>query len=233
MLVNSAARATAIALAMVAALAGCSASGPAGPVVSPAPVTSAAASPSSSSSMSPEPVGTAMASASPTSEVSTSPTAAPTPVATVAPAVAALDARAWARATLTDVTTGQPFTIASLAGRTIFVEAMAIWCTNCRAQQTRFTEALKRLDPAKVAYVVLTVDPAETAAALAKYKADRGFTGMYAVAGKEVSTALAADFGANALNPPTVPLVLITPTGVITFKTGGETVDQIVKLAGG
>jgi len=157
-----------------------------------------------------------------------------TPVATTSPnpAAAALAARAWATASLIDVTTGQPFTIAGLAGRTIFVEAMAIWCTKCREQQTRFAEALKRLDPARVAYVVLTVDPAETATALAKYKADRGFSGLYAVAGKAVSSALAADFGANVLNPPSVPLVHVTPTGQITFTTGGETVDQIIALVG-
>jgi hypothetical protein len=123
--------------------------------------------------------------------------------------------------------------IADLAGRTIFVETMAIWCTKCRAQQVRFKEALAQLDPAKVAYVVLTVDPSETADALARYKAERAFSGTYAVAGSEVSAALAADFGATVLNPPSVPLILIKPDGQITFKTGGETVEQIISLTGG
>lgn len=149
------------------------------------------------------------------------------------PAADALAGRAWATATLTDVATGQPFTIRDLAGRTIFVEAMAIWCTNCRAQQGRFTEALARLDPAKVAYVVLTVDPSETAGDLARYRADRGFSGRYAVAGREVSRALEAEFGPNVLNPPSVPLVVISPTGEVYFGTGAESVDDIVKTAGG
>ena len=118
----------------------------------------------------------------------------------------ALAERPWAVATLTDVTTGEPFTIASLGGRTIFVEAMAIWCTNCRAQQGRFTEALASLDPSTVAYVVLTIEPSETAEDLARYKDQRGFTGRYAVAGRDVSAALETEFGPNVLNPPTVPL---------------------------
>jgi len=217
----------AVILAAVAlALLGCSASSGGTPAPS---VGGAGGTPTSTAQPTASPLSVETAPAATGSPPASVPPAAPT----ANPAAAALADRAWATATLTDVTTGQQFTIAGFAGRTVFIESMAIWCTNCRAQQTRFTEALKRLDPAKVAYVVMTVDPSETAAALAKYKADRGFTGTYAVAGKEVSAALAADFGANAINPPVVPLVFITPDGRITFKTGGESVEQIIALAGG
>jgi len=156
----------------------------------------------------------------------------PDPAPTGNPVVDALAARPWASATLTDVTTGEPFTIASLGGRTIFVETMAIWCSNCRAQQGRFAEALAGLDPDRVAYVVLTVDPGETADDLARYKAQRGFTGRYAVAGREVAAALQAEFGPNALNPPSVPLVLISAGGDVSFRTGGESVEDIIAIAG-
>lgn len=170
----------------------------------------------------------------PTAAPASGAAAEPTPDATAGgnPVADALASHPWAAATLTDVTTGEPFTIASLGGRTIFVEAMAIWCTNCRAQQGRFTEALASLDPETVAYVVLTVDPAETAADLARYKAERGFTGRYAVAGRDVAAALQAEFGANVLNPPTVPLVLISAGGDVSFRTGGESVDDIIATAG-
>ena len=212
-------------------VAGCSASSTGSPALSaqaPTPI------PTTVAAVSGTPDATPMATVSATGSPSINPSINPATSAPSAnPAAAVLAARAWARATLTDVTTGQPFAIAGFAGRTIFIETMAIWCTNCRAQQARFMEALKRLDPARVAYVVLTVDPSETAAALAKYKADRGFTGTYAVAGREVSAALVAEFGANAINPPSVPLVLVRPSGQITFKTGDESIDQIVALAGG
>ncbi len=195
------------------------------------------------------PAGDASATTNPSAAGTTAATsAASTPVASGAPAPGgsasasaepagnpvadALATHPWAAATLTDVNTGETFSIASLGGRTVFVEAMAIWCTNCRAQQGRFTEALATLDPAKVAYVVLTVDPGETAEDLARYKDQRGFTGRYAVAGRDVSAALEAEFGANVLNPPTVPLVLISPAGEVSFHTGGESVDDIVKTAG-
>jgi thiol-disulfide isomerase/thioredoxin len=145
----------------------------------------------------------------------------------------ALAAHPWATATLTDVTTGQPFTIADFAGRTVFVEAMAIWCTNCRAQQGRFTDALSQIDPDRVAYVVLTVEPSEGAEDLARYRQSQDFTGTYAVAGKDVSAALRDEFGANVLNPPSVPLITISPAGDISFGTGGESVEAIVATAAG
>ncbi len=161
------------------------------------------------------------------------PSAAPSAAPIANPAAAALAGKAWATAELTDVATGQPFRIADFAGRTVFVETMAIWCANCRAQQGRFTEALGRLDPERVAYVVLTVEPSETADDLARYREKQGFAGSYAVAGRDVSAALDAEFGANVLNPPSVPVIVIAPDGTVSFRTGAESADEIVKLAGG
>jgi thiol-disulfide isomerase/thioredoxin len=148
------------------------------------------------------------------------------------PASAALASKAWATAVLTDVATGETFTIAELAGKPVFVEAMAIWCSNCRAQQDRFTEAFGMMAPGTASYVVLTVDPSETAEDLARYKADRGFTGSYAVAGKALSKALEAEFGANVLNPPSVPLIVVSRTGEVSFSTGAESVEAILEAAG-
>jgi hypothetical protein len=109
---------------------------------------------------------------------------------------------------------------------------MAIWCTNCRAQQGRFTEAFTKMAPGTASYVVLTVDPSETAEDLARYKENRGFTGRYVVAGKELSKALEAEFGANVLNPPSVPLVFIARDGSVSFSTGAEDVNAILDAAG-
>jgi thiol-disulfide isomerase/thioredoxin len=150
-----------------------------------------------------------------------------------APAAAALASRSWATAELVDVQTDQPFRIADFAGRTVFVESMAIWCTNCRQQQARFKEALAKIDPERVAYVVLTVEPSESAEELARYEAEREFTGTYAVAGRAVARALEEEFGPIALNPPAVPLVVVHPSGEIEFRTGGESVDDIVATVGG
>ncbi len=190
---------------------------------------SLAPSPAASSPAGPSATPFAGASAGPAAGATAGPTADPATAA----ARAAIEARAWGAATLVDVETGAPFRIADFAGRTVFVESMAIWCTNCRAQQGRFREALAQLDPGEVAYVVLTVEQAETADALKAYKAQQGFTGMYAVAGREVAGALVADFGPNAINPPAVPLVLIRPDGTIEFRTGAESVEEILATVRG
>lgn len=172
-------------------------------------------------------------SGAPSTGASAAPSAAPTADPATAAARAAIEGRAWGSATLTDVETGSAFRIADFAGRTVFIESMAIWCTNCRAQQGRFREALAQLDPAEVAYVVLTVDPSETADSLKAYEAQQGFTGTYAVAGREVAGALVAEFGPNAINPPAVPLVLIRPDGSIQFRTGAESVEDIIATVRG
>lgn len=215
----------AVAAACIATLAACSAGAPA--------PGSAAPRSSAPESMAPESMAPESMPVESTAPESAVPAAAPTEAPTANPAAEALAGRAWATAELTDVSTGEPFRIADYAGRTIFVESMAIWCTNCRQQQRRFNEALSQLDPATVAYVVLTVDPGESATDLARYKDSQGFTGSYAVAGADVSRALVDEFGSNAINPPRVPLVIVTPDGEVTFETGGESVDEIVRLAGG
>lgn len=182
---------------------------------------------------------TAPATAAPTDAMTAAPgmTDGPTPSATAPeatpnPAAVSLQMHPWATATLTDVATGETFTIAQLAGKPIFIETMAIWCSNCRAQQARFTEAFTKMAPGTASYVVLTVEAAETAEDLARYKAERGFTGRYAVAGKDVTKALEAEFGPNAINPPSVPLVFVSAAGEISFSTGAESVEDILEAAG-
>lgn len=139
----------------------------------------------------------------------------------------------WATAELVDVATGERFTIAELvaAGRPVILETMAIWCSNCLAQQRRIEEALERAEPGSVAYVVLTVDPAEDAAKLARYRDQNRFDGMYAVADRGVSRALAAEFGDQVLNPPATPIVVISPSGRVTLTPyGPKSVDEIASL---
>lgn len=228
------ARFAALALAATVLLAACSGGGAAAsptpadaPAMSDAPAMTADPMQSDHPAMSDDPAmseGPAM---------SDDPAMSDGPEMTGEPAAGPLDDEAWATATLTDVETGETFTIASLAGKPVFVEAMAIWCTNCRAQQGRFTEAFSRIPAGSAEYVVLTIDPSETADDLARYKADRGFTGRYAVAGKELSKALEAAFGPNVINAPSVPLIFITPSGEVTFSTGAESVDEIVAKAAG
>jgi thiol-disulfide isomerase/thioredoxin len=199
------------------ALGACSATSPA--PASPAPSTPASVQPAAT------PAATPVA-----ADPGTPPPAAS---AALSPSPAAALEAPWATAELVDVATDEAFTIAGLlaAGRPVIVETMAIWCTNCLAQQRRIEEALERGEPGAAAYVVLTVDPAEDASKLARYRELNGFDGMYAVAGREVARALAADFGDQILNPPSTPVVVISPSGRVTLTGyGPKSVDDIAAL---
>jgi hypothetical protein len=153
--------------------------------------------------------------------------------ATPSPTIAALVIdEAWAQTELTDSATGQPFRIADLAGKTVIVEPMAIWCVNCLAQQGDVYSALDELDPERVAYVLLDVDPNETEAALADYRTTNGFTGTYAIAGRETARALAEAFGDQVLNPPSTPMILIGTDGRVTLtEFGHKSPETILQLA--
>lgn len=162
------------------------------------------------------------------------PTSTTAPQATgpssAAPGIA-LD-QAWAVASLVDVTTGEAFRIADHAGKVIIIEPMAIWCTNCRAQQRDVKTALDRLPAGSVVYVVLDVDPNEDAPSLAAYRDQNGFVGRYAIAGGEVARALAADFGDQFLNPPATPMLVVGINGAVTLTDfGHKSADDIVALA--
>jgi thiol-disulfide isomerase/thioredoxin len=208
-------------LALALLVAACSS----GTGASPAPSSPASIAPSTAPSGDPSPTPSGAAPSGPVASASAAPSEAAGPTLT----------QPWATATLTDVATGETFRIADLAtgGRTVFVEMMAIWCTNCRRQQGEFTDALARLDPARVAYVVLDVEPSETADQLAGYKDQQGFEGRYAIAGADVSRALVDEFGPNAINPPTVPKLVIGPDGSVSFETGAGSSDDIVARVGG
>ena len=140
--------------------------------------------------------------------------------------------QAWAAAPLVDAVTGEPFRIADHAGKVILVETMAIWCSNCLAQQVDVQTALATLPSDRVVYVVLDVDPNEDAASLAAYRERHGFQGRYAIANKDVARALAAEFGDQFLNPPSTPMLVVGTDGTVTRTDfGHKSPDTIVALA--
>ncbi len=134
----------------------------------------------------------------------------------------------WAQIELVDVTTGERFRIADLAGRVIVVEPMAVWCTNCKTQQIEGAALLAELPD--VAWISLDIDPRESPELLAGAAAERGHPFRWAIASAELSRALEADFGTIVLNPVPTPLILIGTDGRITLtefglKDAGTLVD--------
>lgn len=141
--------------------------------------------------------------------------------------------QAWATAELTDVATGEKFRIADLAGKVVFVETMAIWCSSCRRQQSDAQKAIEELDDPNVAYLVLDVEPSEPADDLAAYEKKNGWDAFtYAVSSREVSRALAEEFGDLFLNPPATPIAVIGTDGTVTLTDyGHKSTSELVELA--
>jgi hypothetical protein len=89
---------------------------------------------------------------------------------------------------------------------------MAIWCTNCRAQQRQVIAAHEL---AEFTSVSLDVDPNERPDDLARYSVDNGFNWRFALANQALASTLRDRFGPAVLNPPSTPMVLLFPDGTV------------------
>ena len=114
---------------------------------------------------------------------------------------------------LYDVNSEATFTLGELAAdEPVLLEMMAIWCSNCRAQQSRVAESHQLTAFQSVS---LDIDPNERPADLAAYSASLAFNWRFAMANINLASALRDRFGPAVLNPPSTPMVLLFPDGSI------------------
>ncbi len=155
--------------------------------------------------------------------------AAPSLEATANPVTATPDASlaVWRTAQLTDVRTGETFSIESLAGHVVVLEAMAVWCHNCLAQQQAAGDALYQLGDADVVYISLDIDPSENGNDLGLYADQQGFAWHFVVASRELARSLAEEFGDEVLSPPSVPTVTVDPSGAAEIHFGHRNAEDL------
>jgi thiol-disulfide isomerase/thioredoxin len=121
---------------------------------------------------------------------------------------------AWFSASLTDVNSGQPFSIADYQGKVVLVETLAVWCSNCMRQQREVLalhEALGERDD--FVSVGLDIDLNESADQLRNHAQRNGFDWVYAVATADVAREISDLYGVNFLNPPSTPMLIIDRHG--------------------
>jgi thiol-disulfide isomerase/thioredoxin len=135
------------------------------------------------------------------------PTAQPTETASV-------NLPAWFSQPLTDVQTGEIFTLQDLQGKVVLVETMAMWCPNCKTQQNE-VKALHELlgHTPDLVSIALDVDINESADSLKQYAVANGFDWRYVVASSEVAREIGNLYGAQFLNPPSTPIFLVDRVG--------------------
>jgi cytochrome oxidase Cu insertion factor (SCO1/SenC/PrrC family) len=145
---------------------------------------------------------------------------------------AMLETPAWFGATLTNVNTGEAFTLNELNGKVILVETMAVWCPNCKRQQEQ-VKALHALLGERDDFVSLglDIDPNESADVLKNYVTSNGFDWLYAVPAPEINREIAALYGDQLLNPPSTPMLIIDHKGTAhPLPFGVKSAEELLEM---
>ena len=151
------------------------------------------------------------------------PAATETETATEAPAAEAPAADGELTALpLTNVATGETFTLADFSGQTVLVKPMATWCGKCKTNLQGVQEATAELGEGDYKVVALSVEDSLPDEDLANYATEEGFDFTFAVATPETMRALDAKFGQTALNPSIGSRFIIGPDGEISELTTGK-----------
>lgn len=140
----------------------------------------------------------------------------------------------WFSMELTDVQTGETFTMNNYAGKVVLLETMAMWCPNCVVQAHEVRKLHELLgNPDDFISISLDVDLNEDEASLKEYVSGYGFEWHFAVAPILVARALGTLYSAQYLNPPLSPMLLIDREGNVHQleygKKDADTLHQIVE----
>lgn len=137
----------------------------------------------------------------------------------------------WYTYAFQDAATGESFSIQDFEGKVVLVETMAMWCSNCKAQQKQIIqlhEALGERDD--FVSVGINIDPQEDLGMLSAYVEENGFDWFYGVASSEVIADISSSLGGQFLNPPSVPIVLIDKDGNLhTLPFGVKSADDLLE----
>ena len=141
----------------------------------------------------------------------------------------ATDTPEWFDIELTDVQTGETFTMNDYAGKVVLVETMAMWCPNCIVQANEVRELHKLLEnPEELISVSLDVDVNEDAEALKEYSEGYGFDWHFAIAPRVLGRALGNLYTAQYLNPPLSPMLIIDRAGEVHHLEYGKKSAEVL-----
>lgn len=121
---------------------------------------------------------------------------------------------AWFEMPMTDVRTGDEFTISDLSGKVILIETMAMWCPTCLKQELEVQKVNDLLaDRDDFVSIAMDVDSKENAEALREYIDENELDWIFVVASTEIIRDIANRYTAQLLNPPLVPMLIIDRNG--------------------
>lgn len=146
--------------------------------------------------------------------------------------VPASTAPEWFALEMTDVRTGDSFSVDDFAGKVVLIETMAQWCPTCVQQEDEVRTLHELLgEPDDLVSISLDVDLNEDAASLKDYAATWGYDWRFAVSPLLVSRALGNLYSAQYLNPPLAPMLVIDRDGnAIQLPYGVKSAAALRKL---
>jgi thiol-disulfide isomerase/thioredoxin len=103
---------------------------------------------------------------------------------------------AWITTSMTNVATGERFTIQDLAeqGKPVIIHSFAVWCPGCSMQLLESTK-LQTAYPDKYIVVALDVDPNDNAAKVKRHQESNNFKGIFTTAPTDVTRSLIQAYG--------------------------------------
>ncbi len=127
-----------------------------------------------------------------------------------------MEAPDWYSWELTDINSGTTFRLNDEQGKVILVETMAVWCSNCLKQQQEVSQLLASLGPRDdFVSLAINIDPNEDDATLSSYTQQHGFDWRYVVASDDLINEISSLYGAQYLNPPSTPMLIIDQSACI------------------
>ena len=134
----------------------------------------------------------------------------------------------WQSYELVNAKTGETFSLGGFEDKIVFVEPMATWCSNCRAQLKNVAKAqAKSTDD--VVFVALSLEGNIADEKLAAYAQKEGFEMIFAKASQKLLEELINLYGRGVSSPPSTPHFIIAPDGSTTeMKLGREAADILL-----
>ena len=114
----------------------------------------------------------------------------------------------WKDVKLTDVRTGETFSISEFSGKPVLVESFAVWCPTCKEQQDEIRQLHNQVGDSIVS-ISLDTDPNEDKRRVLEHLDRHGYSWRYAVAPDELTQTLISEFGLSVVNAPSAPVVLV------------------------
>ncbi len=107
----------------------------------------------------------------------------------------------WQSYALTDVQTGETFTLGEFQGKTVFVEGMATWCGYCLHQLQSIALIKDQFDPETHVFIALSVDTNASPEELQSYRQKNDFDWRFAIVPTGLLKELARVFGQKFTRP--------------------------------